>query len=471
MDTATEREAVSGGAAEGLSGVDGLPPLAEAKLAAPRPQTATVERPRLLRVLDAGEGTALTLVSAAARLRQDDRGARLVRQPRDGARLGHARRRRQRSRAALDVREHRGRPGAQRPRTWCAPTPACARDRNRGRHRRAGERDRDLRRRGRGRSGRPARRDGQGVPCVDRLLHRPPPAELAARRRHTRRPGAQAGPAARRRHSCRAPRRRARVHAVGDARARRRARTGRAGGGGGRGAAQPHRGLVGSARSRRALAAYGRRPGAGGPGVRRGPALRRGVPERRGARLARRRPPRVPPAGIGARPVHGRTVRCRAGAHRLGGAPGRARALQPARHPARARGLVSRPSTFRRVRRRSSSPRWSRSRRSRSTGGRLHGSAGRACPSRPQSTRSPRATTSSSPSSSSGTPRLHQDGRCADAPALGEGVARRRVLEHPELRSRGRPPRRCRAVGPRAAVVPPARASRADEHPDRSRRT
>jgi ATP/maltotriose-dependent transcriptional regulator MalT len=47
-------------------GVDDLPPLAEAKLAAPRQRAEMVERPRILRALDAGEGAALTLVAAPA---------------------------------------------------------------------------------------------------------------------------------------------------------------------------------------------------------------------------------------------------------------------------------------------------------------------------------------------------------------------------------------------------------------------
>src|SRR6185436_6461174 len=39
-------------------------PLAEAKLAAPRPRAGLVDRPRILRALDAGADAALTLVAA-----------------------------------------------------------------------------------------------------------------------------------------------------------------------------------------------------------------------------------------------------------------------------------------------------------------------------------------------------------------------------------------------------------------------
>ena len=45
---------------------DELPPLVEAKLAPPRLRPELVERPRILRALDAGEGAALTLVAAPA---------------------------------------------------------------------------------------------------------------------------------------------------------------------------------------------------------------------------------------------------------------------------------------------------------------------------------------------------------------------------------------------------------------------
>ena len=44
----------------------GPPPLAEAKLAAPVLRPELIERPRILRALDAGEGTAMTLVAAPA---------------------------------------------------------------------------------------------------------------------------------------------------------------------------------------------------------------------------------------------------------------------------------------------------------------------------------------------------------------------------------------------------------------------
>jgi LuxR family transcriptional regulator, maltose regulon positive regulatory protein len=43
-----------------------LPPLAEAKLAAPRQRAEIVQRPRLRKALDGGEGAALTLVAAPA---------------------------------------------------------------------------------------------------------------------------------------------------------------------------------------------------------------------------------------------------------------------------------------------------------------------------------------------------------------------------------------------------------------------
>lgn len=45
---------------------DALPPLAEAKLAAPRQRAEVIQRPRLRQELDAGEGAALTLVAAPA---------------------------------------------------------------------------------------------------------------------------------------------------------------------------------------------------------------------------------------------------------------------------------------------------------------------------------------------------------------------------------------------------------------------
>jgi LuxR family maltose regulon positive regulatory protein len=44
----------------------GQPPLAEAKLAPPRPRPGMVDRPRIARALDAGKGAALTLVAAPA---------------------------------------------------------------------------------------------------------------------------------------------------------------------------------------------------------------------------------------------------------------------------------------------------------------------------------------------------------------------------------------------------------------------
>ena len=51
--------------AAALAGAAGMP-LAAAKLAPPRPRAELVERPRLARALDAGQGAALTLVAAPA---------------------------------------------------------------------------------------------------------------------------------------------------------------------------------------------------------------------------------------------------------------------------------------------------------------------------------------------------------------------------------------------------------------------
>jgi LuxR family transcriptional regulator, maltose regulon positive regulatory protein len=59
VEAAAEPESVQGAVSE-------LPPLAEAKLAAPRARGGLVERPRILRALDAGEEAALTLVAAPA---------------------------------------------------------------------------------------------------------------------------------------------------------------------------------------------------------------------------------------------------------------------------------------------------------------------------------------------------------------------------------------------------------------------
>ena len=55
-----EREPDRGGLRAGVEG----PPLAEAKLAAPSQRAGIVHRPRILRALDAGEGSTLTLVAA-----------------------------------------------------------------------------------------------------------------------------------------------------------------------------------------------------------------------------------------------------------------------------------------------------------------------------------------------------------------------------------------------------------------------
>ena len=55
-----ERESDRGGLRAGVEG----PPLAEAKLAAPSQRAGIVHRPRILRALDAGEGSTLTLVAA-----------------------------------------------------------------------------------------------------------------------------------------------------------------------------------------------------------------------------------------------------------------------------------------------------------------------------------------------------------------------------------------------------------------------
>lgn len=59
-------ERSSGQAGPGSEDTGGLWPLAEAKLAAPRQREGIVERPRVLRVLDAAEHAALTLLSAPA---------------------------------------------------------------------------------------------------------------------------------------------------------------------------------------------------------------------------------------------------------------------------------------------------------------------------------------------------------------------------------------------------------------------
>ena len=61
----TTRRAVPDGPVVGRSGQPAeLWPLAEAKLAAPRQRAGLVDRPRILRALDAGAQTALTLVAA-----------------------------------------------------------------------------------------------------------------------------------------------------------------------------------------------------------------------------------------------------------------------------------------------------------------------------------------------------------------------------------------------------------------------
>ena len=130
----------------------------------------------------------------AGRLRQDDRGARVVREPGRGAGVGHARRRRQRSGSAVAVRRDGGRSGAAGARARRAlQRLGVAGSADRGRGRRAHER----------RSPRSASRlllvldDLHAVTdrdCLASIDHRAraPAAERARGRRHAGRSGAQA---------------------------------------------------------------------------------------------------------------------------------------------------------------------------------------------------------------------------------------------------------------------------------------
>ncbi len=64
MATSTESDPANRPVAASLRGADASPLLAEAKLAAPRQPAEIVHRPRILEILEANEGVALTLVSA-----------------------------------------------------------------------------------------------------------------------------------------------------------------------------------------------------------------------------------------------------------------------------------------------------------------------------------------------------------------------------------------------------------------------
>ena len=137
--------------------------------------------------------------------------------------------------------------------------------------------------------------------------------------------------------------------------------------------------------------------------VRRYAPLRRRVPEQRGLRVARRRPPFVPPGDRGAGAVHRRALRGRARALRCGVRPDRARALEPVPRSGWS-GVAGSGST------RSSpsspllaSPRSSPVRQSGSTSGPPPGSGLEGWRSKRSSTRPRRATTSPSRSSSTTT--------------------------------------------------------------------
>ena len=196
----------------------------------------------------------------AAGVRQDDRGARLVREPRSHARLGDARQARQRSEPDVALRGdgRRSRPGRSRP-----PRPAAPpgpRGLARSGDRRADERDRVVRRGARHRARRPAHRDRSRLLRAPRLLHRAAAGSGAPRRDHAARSGAEDRAAPQSARSGGAPRGRARVHERRGTKPPRRPRGPRPRPASGRDALLAHRGMAGRARTRRDLASQRQRP-------------------------------------------------------------------------------------------------------------------------------------------------------------------------------------------------------------------
>ena len=229
------------------------PPLVEAKLQPPGAGGDQVKRSRILRRSTRGEGASLTLVAAPAGLRQDDRGARLVREPEgafawvtldegdnDPVRLWTY------VATAVDrVRQGLGRGALQ--------SLSVRGELHRTCRRRADERNRRVRHRTGSRARRPPDGDGPGVSCLDRLRAQASAGERAPDRRSRARiprsswrgcvPGAHSWNCAptswrsppRRRTSCFVERGQVGARDRGD-----------------RAARQEHRGLAGCARPRRA---------------------------------------------------------------------------------------------------------------------------------------------------------------------------------------------------------------------------
>ena len=92
-------------------------------------------------------GRACDLGCGAGRIREDNSGARLVREPRAALAWGHARRRRQRSRSALDVCGDGRRSGPRGPGASCSASASGGRNADRDRGRRSGSRRASVRRR------------------------------------------------------------------------------------------------------------------------------------------------------------------------------------------------------------------------------------------------------------------------------------------------------------------------------------
>ena len=180
------------------------------------------------------------------------------------------------------------------------------------------------------------------IASIDRALVASP-TQRTRDSRHAGRSCAEPRAIPRRRGARRAAGEGARVHARRDARAPGHPREDRARGGRDRAARRADRGLACDARPGRPLAADGRRPGRGRAGVRRRSPLRGRVPEQRGPRGARRGPAVVSARCRGPARVHRRALRRRARPHRLRRRAGRARALQPPRLAARTWRLVPHP--------------------------------------------------------------------------------------------------------------------------------
>ena len=256
-----------------------LPALAEAKLSAPRVQATIVQRPRVLRALDAGEGMALTLVSAppgygkttAVRDWCASRETSLAWVTLDAGDNDPVRLWTYVATAVDRVRSGLGRSALQQ----------LSRNDVAIEHgsRRADERHRRPAGRSRHRARRCADGDGRGVSRIHRLLHRPSARDGAARADHARRSGTTARACTGQGRSGRAAGDRPRVHLPGGARARRRARRPRSLGRGDRVAARANGGVGRGTLPRDTLAPNRRRPRSRCPRLRRRSAFRCRVSE------------------------------------------------------------------------------------------------------------------------------------------------------------------------------------------------